>query len=585
MVGGEAVVEGTYQDDRTTTWRWVLAHLARYKFHIPFYLLAVFAWEVLSSAIPWAIGRSFDAVLQDAPNIRGFGRIVLGLLLLVLIRGLFGAASTYLLDTIANRIERDMREELYCAMLGKGQAFFDRRRVGDLMARATNDAAQVNLMFQPGVEFVLIAVFGTVVPLGFIGVLKPGVLLVPLLFIVGFTVAVRLHSRRLGLASNEVQERFGALNAYLAETVAGMELVTSAGQQAHERRRFVEYACAYRDAFVRQGRVHARYVPPLLLSAALVGALLHGLVLVARGQLTVGDLVAYLGLVGVLGIAIGALGAGLPLIRLGMSGAERILELLNDETFPTEHPSGHQDEVTGDIVFEGVTFGYTGTPVVENISFHAKPGETVALVGATGAGKSTLTKLLNRTYDPHAGCILVDGVDLRAWDLGMLRSRIAVIEQDVMLFSRSIVENIAFGTGRAVDRQEVERAARDAQAHNFIVGFKEGYETVIGERGANLSGGQRQRLAIARALLSDPRILVMDDATSAIDSATEAEIQKAIRRVTAGRTTLLITHRLAQIKCADTIVVLHEGHVVDQGSHEELLRRCTLYRRIFAAYM
>jgi ATP-binding cassette subfamily B protein len=241
--------------------------------------------------------------------------------------------------------------------------------------------------------------------------------------------------------------------------------------------------------------------------------------------------------------------------------------------------------VTGDVIFEGVTFGYDGIPVVEDISFHVKPGQTVALVGATGSGKSTLTKLLNRTYDPDAGRILVDGVDLRAWELGTLRTRIAVIEQDVTLFSRSIAENIAFGTGRSVDRQHIEQVARAAEAHAFISSFADGYDTVVGERGAALSGGQRQRLAIARALLADPRILVMDDATSAIDSATEAAIQQAIHRVAAGRTTVLITHRLAQIKRADTIVVLQGGRLIDQGTHEDLLRRCPLYRRIFAAYL
>lgn len=585
MSSGEAVVAKPYQNNRPTTWRWVLAHLARYKRYVPLYLLAVLAWEVLSSVIPWATGRGFDAVLQPTPNVHGFLRIVLGLLVIVLLRGLCGAASTYLLNTVANRIERDMREEVYLGLLGKGQAFFDRRRVGDLMARATNDAHQVNLMFQPGIEFVFIAGFGTVVPLGFIGVLRPELLLVPLLFVVAFAVAVRHHSRRLGLAADAVQERFGALNAHLTETVAGMELVSSAGQQAHERRRFGEYVRAYRDAFVRQGRVQARYVPPLLLSVALVGALLHGLVLIARGQLTVGDLIAYLGLVGLLGVAIGALGAGLPLIRLGLSGAGRILHVLNDTMPPNEHPWGHQGEVMGDVVFEGVTFGYTDTPVVEDISFHARPGETVALVGVTGSGKSTLIKLLNRTYDPHAGRILVDGVDLRAWDLGTLRAQIAVIEQDVTLFSRSIAENIAFGTERTVDHQHIEQVARAAEAHAFISSFAEGYDTMVGERGAALSGGQRQRLAIARALLTDPRILVMDDATSAVDSATEAAIQQAIRRVAAGRTTVLITHRLAQIKRADKIVVLHGGRLVDQGTHAELLRRSTLYRRIFATYI
>src|SRR6185312_5456169 len=232
--------------------------------------------------------------------------------------------------------------------------------------------------------------------------------------------------------------------------------------------------------------------------------------------------------------------------------------------------------------FEHVTFSYEGTPVLRDISFSAEAGQTIAIVGQTGAGKSTLTKLINRIYDADEGRILVDGVDVRTWNLDALRSQISTIEQDIFLFSRSVAENIAYGLGQKVDRESIERAAQDAQAHQFIMGFKEGYETEIGERGVTLSGGQRQRIAIARALLTDPRILILDDSTSAIDSATEDEIQRAIHRVLEGRTTLLITHRISQIRWADKILVLKRGELIDQGTHAELLERCDTYRRIFA---
>ncbi len=231
-----------------------------------------------------------------------------------------------------------------------------------------------------------------------------------------------------------------------------------------------------------------------------------------------------------------------------------------------------------------MTFSYGGEPILRDISFTASPGQTVAIVGQTGSGKSTLTKLVNRTYDVTAGRVLVDGVDVRDWTLDALRSQISTIEQDIFLFSRTIAENIAFSRGQQVSRAEVEQAARDAQAEDFILGFRDGYETVVGERGVTLSGGQRQRLAIARALVTDPRILILDDSTSAIDSATEDEIQQAIRRLLQGRTTLLITHRLSQIRWADKILVLQQGRLIDQGTHEELLARCALYRRIFLRY-
>jgi ATP-binding cassette subfamily B protein len=249
-----------------------------------------------------------------------------------------------------------------------------------------------------------------------------------------------------------------------------------------------------------------------------------------------------------------------------------------------QKPGGHRGPVRGEIVFEHVTFGYGDRPVLRDLSFRVAPGQTVAVVGETGSGKSTLAKLVNRTYDVQSGRILVDGVDVRDWDLHDLRSRISTIEQDIVLFSRSVAENIAFGVGQRADRGEIVRAATEARADGFIAELADGYDTVIGERGVTLSGGQRQRLAIARALLTDPSILILDDSTSAIDSATEDEIQHAIRRVLAGRSTLLITHRLAQIRWADTVLLLRHGALVDTGSHDELLGRCPLYRRIFAHY-
>lgn len=240
--------------------------------------------------------------------------------------------------------------------------------------------------------------------------------------------------------------------------------------------------------------------------------------------------------------------------------------------------------IKGGIVFDHVTFGYDGVPILKQINFRAQPGETIAIVGQTGAGKSTLTKLVNRTYDVTEGRVLIDGIDVRDWGLQSLRSQISTIEQDVFLFSRTIGENIAFGAAGKATPEQIEQAAREAQAHDFIMSFPDGYDTMVGERGVTLSGGQRQRLAIARAFLTDPRILILDDSTSAIDSATEDQIQRAIRRILQGRTTLLITHRISQIRWADRILVLRQGKLVAQGSHAELMATSEAYRRIFAHY-
>jgi ATP-binding cassette subfamily B protein len=271
------------------------------------------------------------------------------------------------------------------------------------------------------------------------------------------------------------------------------------------------------------------------------------------------------------------------LVQLALAGARRILEMINTETELDENEAGVTQPMRGQVRFEHVHFAYNGQPVLSDVSFEVQPGETVAIVGRTGSGKTTLTRLINRIFDADEGRVLVDGVDVREWSLESLRSQVSTIEQDVFLFSRTLAENISFGVQDA-SQEAIEAAAREAQAHEFIEGFAEGYETEVGERGVTLSGGQRQRIAIARAFLADPRILVLDDSTSAIDSATEDRIQRAMERISDERTTFIITHRLSQIRWADQILVLDRGTLVDQGSHEELMARCADYRRIFARY-
>ena len=335
---------------------------------------------------------------------------------------------------------------------------------------------------------------------------------------------------------------------------------------------------------MKNGQLQGRYLPTLLVAFALAGAFLHALFLVLHQQISVGTLVAYMGLMGILRYPTYLSIWTFSLVQLGVAGSGRILNLMKEETELDENEAGYRAEMQGDIVFDHVTFSYGNAPILKDISFHARPGQTIAIVGQTGSGKSSMTRLVNRIYDVDAGHVRIDGVDVRDWNLDSLRSQISTIEQDIFLFSRSVADNIAYGLGQKAGRAAIEQAAKDAQADNFIQEFKHGYETAIGERGVTLSGGQRQRIAIARALLTDPRILILDDSTSAIDSATEDEIQKAIRRVLQGRTTLLITHRLSQIRWADKILFLRKGELIDQGTHDELMARCAAYRRIFSHY-
>ena len=577
-------VADEYQYDRSTPVRWVISHLLRYKSFLVSFVLASIVTNVLFSAVPALTGLAFDEVLKPEPSSEQLLAIALAILGIVLIRGVADMINALSIETLGQRLERDARDELYVSLLGKSQTFHNRQRVGDIMARAANDVRQLNPMMNPGVALTFDATISIIAPLIFIALIQFELLLSPLIFLVLFGFALRSYASKLAPVVGRVRAQFGVMNAGLTETISGIEVVKSSAQEAQEKRKFYKNASLYRDYFVEQGQIEARYLPPLLFGFALAGAFVHGLYLLSLDELTVGQLVAYLGLVGILRFPTFISIFTISLIQLGLAGAERIISLMEEKTELDEHAGGYRARILGDIRFERVTFRQGETAILKNISLEAKPGQTVAIVGQTGSGKSTLTKLVNRIYDVNEGRILIDEVDVRDWNLASLRSQISTIEQDVFLFSRTVAQNIAFGLGQDVDQQAIEQAARDAQAHEFIMGFKDGYQTVIGERGVTLSGGQRQRLAIARALLTSPRILILDDSTSAIDSATEDKIQQAINRVLEGRTTLLITHRLSQIRRADQILVLRQGELVDQGNHDQLMERSDLYRRIFARY-
>ncbi|MBC8163758.1 MAG: ABC transporter ATP-binding protein [Roseiflexaceae bacterium] len=548
------------------------------------------------------IGQAFDTVLNPSET----GQNVLTLALLVFAAragvGIVDLIRVAAVEMMAQTMERDAREELYISLLGKSQTFHNRQQVGDVMARATNDVQQLNLMISPGANLIIESVLYTLVPIFSIALIRFELLLVPMIFLVAFVLALRQYSNQLGPVSGAMREQFGVTNAALAEAVSGIEVVKGYSQEPRELRRFSKNARAYRDLFVQEGQVKARYLPLLLYSLAYGAAFGHALLLYNVGALSVGQVVAFMGLMGILAFPTFISLFSFSLVQLGIAGAERILALIKAETELDENAGGTVRAITGAVMFKNVTFAYADAKpaysddpgpglaragrqaVLRDINFEARPGETIAIVGQTGSGKSTLTRLVNRTYDPTEGQILIDGVDVREWSLDSLRSQISTIEQDIFLFSRTIAENIAFGAPETATREQIEQAAREAQAHEFISAMPDGYETVIGERGVTLSGGQRQRIAIARAFLTNPRILVLDDSTSAIDSATEDEIQKAMRRIMVGRTTLLITHRVSQIRWADRILVLRNGELVANGTHDDLLEHSEPYQRIFARY-
>lgn len=582
-------VAEAHQYDQTNPIRWIISHLGRYKLLLIAFFVGMTVTNIFNAAIPRQIGAAFSVVTGETVTAEPLQAIITAALIIIgLVMGRFfcDTLSSFSMEMVAKRLERDGRGELYLNLLGKSQTFHNQQRVGDIMARAANDVRFVNEMMMPGFSLLYDSMMAILMPIIFIGFIDPRLLLAPLLFVFFYYFAVRHYMRQLDPVSDAVRARFGDMNATLNEAVSGIEVVKAAAQEQQELGKFLRDARHYRDAFVKEGDVQARYIPTLLIGVAIVGAFVHGVYLLNLGELTIGNLIAYMGLMWVLRWPAFSSFFTFFLIQMGIAGAERILELLKAETELDQNVAGHSGAMQGDLAFADVTFRYSdsGRDLLHNLSFQARPGETIAIVGQTGSGKSTMTKLVNRTYDVSGGQILVDGIDVREWNLDSLRSQISIIEQDIFLFSRTVAENIAFGLGQQVSREDIIRAAKEAQAHQFIINFKDGYDTIVGERGVTLSGGQRQRIAIARALLTNPRILILDDATSAIDSATEDEIQKAIKRILQGRTTLLITHRLSQIRRADRVLLIRQGQIVAQGTHNELMSTSDLYQRIFARY-
>lgn len=543
---------------------------------------------VLAVVVPVLTGDAFNAMLQPKPDTS----VLLPLAIIIgvsqVIRGVLQLGRNFGAELIAQKIERDIRDELYLSLLGKSMTFHNLQPVGDTMARATNDVREVNYMFSPGVNLVVGSFMFILMPLFFGPRYHPSLVLTPLIFIIIYFVALVRYLKSLSPVTDMARATFGQMNTHLSESLDGVEIMKGAAQEEAEVDRFVTNARKVRDTFVKQGDLEARYIAMLLLGLAFAGGLTHALFLLRAGLINVGGVIGYFGMLQLLGFPTFTSTFAYSQISLGLSSARRILELIQRETKLDQNASGVTSDLRGEIEFRNVSFHYPtpaeggagGDNVLENVSFKVKPGQTVALVGQTGAGKTTLVKLINRIYDVSEGQVLVDGVDVRDWNLASLRSQISIIEQDIFLFSRSLGDNIAFGKPGAT-KDEIIAASLAAQAHDFVLDFEETYETVVGERGVTLSGGQRQRIALARAFLTDPHILVLDDSTSAIDSATEDKIQRAISNAAKGRTTFIITHRLSQIRWADLIIVLRKGKVVAMGTHDDLMKTSEAYSRIF----
>jgi ATP-binding cassette subfamily B protein len=582
MAQSEFTIQRAWQSDRRSPVRWIFSHVIRMWPFLIGILIGALGNAGGASLMPIFIGQAFNAINQTVPNYALLANTAILIVISQIVRGILQLGRNFSAEIIGQRLERDLRDELYASLIGKSMTFHDRQFIGDVMARATNDVREVNMMMNPGVNMVIGSASFLIFPLIFAPQINPQLVIVPAIYLVAYFISIVIYLHWLLPTTQAVRREFGVMNTTLAESIEGIETVKGAAQEQREINRFAATLRNWRDAAVRQGYVESRYLPMALLGLTLAFGLLHSMLLYVSGAINIGSVIAYNGLLMMFGFPTFSAQFSYSQVSSGISSARRMLELINAESKLDENQSGYNETMRGAVRFEHVSFGYTdGKPQLEDVSFNVLAGQTVAIVGQTGSGKSSIIKLINRIYDVNVGRVTVDDVDVRDWNLANLRRQVSIIEQDIFLFSRSIADNIAFGASGATQEQ-IEEAAEAAQAHDFILSFKDGYQTVVGERGVTLSGGQRQRIALARAFLTNPRILVLDDSTSAIDSATEDLIQRAIFRAAQGRTTFIITHRLSQIRWADVIIVMRKGRVAAVGRHEELMHTSPAYRAIFS---
>jgi ABC-type multidrug transport system fused ATPase/permease subunit len=541
---------------------------------------------VLSQAAAIGIVALTSVAIDGIEEQRGTGFLA-WIVAAILAVGVAKAVLMYGRRIISGRqalgIERDMREDLYGHLLGLSFGFFDRYQTGQLMSRATVDLQAVRFFLGFGLIFFfqhVITVVSVTVVLLFVDwrLALIALAITPILVLVAYRYSHVSHP-----ILRDVQQQLGEVATVAEESIVGVHVVKAFAQEDRRQAQFEDASGSVFDATVRAFRQRALYVPLLsfLPMLAQAGVLLAAGRLVVSGSLSLGQFFLFNLLLAMLIVPLRSLGMWIGQAQRATAAGERIFDVLDEPEGVEDLPGAAPIQPgPGEIRFEGVSFGYDPERLVlEDVDLTVAPGRTVALIGHTGSGKTTLAALVPRFYDATAGRVLVDGADVRDVTRRSLRREVGVISQDPFLFSATVRENIAFGATDATDEQVVE-AARAAQAHEFVQALPDGYETVIGERGITLSGGQRQRLAIARAILIDPRILVLDDATASVDATTEARIREGLSEVMKDRTTIIIAHRLSTIQLADEVVVLEHGRVAARGTQAELLEANAVYREL-----
>ncbi|HEY1359696.1 MAG TPA: ABC transporter ATP-binding protein [Thermoleophilaceae bacterium] len=530
--------------------------------------------------IPYLVGRTVDEIRHGGANLWPLALTVVAAALLRLV---FSVIRRLVAGRVSLGVEYDLRNRIYAHLHSLELAFFDRQQTGQLMSRSTVDLQAVRFFLGYGLIFMaqsaLTILIAAAVMLA-VNVDLALVSLAPMPFVIW--VAWR-YGRRNRPASQEVQQRIAELTAEAEENVSGIRVVKAFARERRQLQRFDHAVKRVFDQSMVSARLRAFYSPLIgfLPQLGLAGLLFVGGHQAIDGTISVGDFVAFYGYVLMLTSPMRTLGVALGMAQRAVASGARVFEILDREPELVAAPDAAAlPQGGGHVELRDVTFAYDGgEPVLRDVNLDVAPGRTVALVGPTGSGKTTLVLLIPRLYDVSEGSLRVEGVDVRSLDPASLRKQVAVVSEDAFLFSASLGENIAYARPEASEDEILEAAGRAGLAE-LVESLPDGLDTLVGERGLTLSGGQRQRVAIARALLSEPRILILDDATSSVDATTESQIKAALREVMEGRTTFVIAHRLSTIALADEIVVLEEGRIAAQGTHDELLERSELYGEI-----
>lgn len=574
-------------------------YLLKYKFHLIFgalfIIIANFFAIVPAVIVRYAfdiLGRSYDIFssfegfdLQgDTVEIIGSSIVILAVLILVsaLLRGVFLFFMRQTIIVMSRHIEYDLKNEIYEHYQTLPLSFYRRNNTGDLMARISEDVSKVRMYIGPAIMYGinLFTLFLMVIP--YMVSINPTLTLYSLLPLPVLSVSIYFVSNIINKRSTEIQESLSGLSTYVQEAFSGIRVIKAFVREEEVAKNFETESVDYRDKSLKLSFVQALFMPLImgLIGLSVILTVWVGSIQVFNGEVSTGNIAEFIIYVNMLTWPVTALGWITSIIQRAAASQRRINEFLNTKTDILSEKNIAR-EIEGHIIFERVNFTYpdSGIHALKDVSFEVKPGESIAIVGTTGSGKSTIANMVCRLYDVDSGNIEIDKVAVKDYNLSSLRSQIGYVPQDVFLFSDTIENNISFGN-RKMSRKEIERAAEDADVLDNIKEFKNGFQTRLGERGITLSGGQKQRVSIARAIAREPKILILDDALSAVDTKTENAILNAMQRIMQGRTSIIISHRVSSAKLADKVVMLDDGKVVEQGTHDELLAKNGAYKEL-----